>query len=1562
MESSCLPEPPETSCKLKKKCSSVGCQTDTRSSENSREDQELPKTFWFKSPLEILDNNQSFLEAIDPTSSDGNSDDGDLNVTEVNPDLASGANHSKNSSCTPAGVKPSVVAEYFYDKQNATQQPRVKTATVEKKKATHSNGQQASTSQTKNDGPSWIDENCILRLRIPHFSSLEETTCSDSKIIEGVSWRIMVMPKQHMVQKKSQKCMGFFLQCTPQKAYSDLWSVHAVADMRMLSYKSSVPHFARRTTHTYTAKENDWGYSCFMTWADVIDENQGYIRDDTVILEIAVKADPAKNMMTLEQFVQKIDRWMELADMQLKKGNIDLAIEANSNAMKFCKDKDEECCAKLKDQQQRFVQAKLFESIERIEKGKLPTVNQETPAKPTSLRQALTGAQKTLNGKMTAKGGKKTRAIVTVQQKKKKPSESSLSNSALKESLANRERKTKEKSQSKGGDDKCKDAESGEAHNCEEVFSADEDYADLSTTVNADSSTKTSDANSLEDEECADTKVSLSGTHSEVEDNDYDEVDYAEQALDAEANGASYSDTFLNVKNEHMEYIEEQLEALGTRCFDDFASESSCEASRRSSVDAKLPTQAYNEEGVLVLDRYVQTDSIPPVQDLGVVNDASLAAVLKNVISEKRVRRPAESNRASGSSTNTANEDGYREMILASYKSGSSKPNMFSHVQEPEEIEYFNKESGDLTAPPPFFAPPTNEFPKAPVPEVPVVVPPQPQPQLTKTRIFAKPKLRMMRPDDSKEIVKYDKGKVVMRLPDDLLCEIFSGPSGLPPQVLEATFTDFIKRYFDHEEILENWPRDNPLVTRLNEEDRIAVTTEFEVRLAQRIGLLYQEHYHICTAVMVCFKQARSITDVSVAFMSTVEALVKKVETATRFIAITPSAEAENKKTPAKNCEASVTTSNQVSSSKKEARPTVQAKRTVTANQSSPTANSSKMSSNALGQMIMNKEEYLEMSKKRFMEFKDTSTATCQFPKLTDVRSVAALELVDNLSKTSSNLESLVLRIHQATTRAMKVISEKLGPTGIIKVVAEVQAKTKQLDTLNDEVKQSQQQLISLRSKNEKTQKDLAEYSKQISSECEKNSKLIKEQKDLRTQLKKAENRATKEENRANSLQIQFNELDDKFKNLRKDLDQLKKKSAEERAKAKKDKERDTMMMRQQTVEISEKETERDQLKKENEEQVRQRDRIEKERRQLATQLASATDRAKAAEVLLMEVNCEKALAVISLRKTEATTALAETEENAKKARSLADQEALNKSLEEWRKAVEKIDSAIQATKQDYDAAIEAIKTGTKTLVQIGEMKSATLEPLPKLVRPPPVQVVAPSSSLMATAAALSSISISQPPAGVGVIGQQRNRFSNSSNDRLDISSPNVSKNSTPTRSRVPRVPSPQTPAKNNSPLSRVNEPSSSLWSWNQFGDVLRNESEFTTNMNAFQKSIWAANSSGVNGLGVGGDFVRGPLSAPSNNQSHNPRSYGEMWTGPPVTANSNTQSHSQASHVHHHDNMSYNPRPTSQMNGGSGDGPSEIPPPMGNFGPVGATWRPTPPNIHSHSNAQQNYSRSYFE
>ncbi|TMS36461.1 hypothetical protein L596_003616 [Steinernema carpocapsae] len=251
----------------------------------------------------------------------------------------------------------------------------------------------AATPMASSSDASGSNSDGTLRLLIQNFRNMADTVRGPSKSIQNVPWRIMVMPRQHVVQKKgTQKCLGFFLQCCPE-AYSDSWSCQAAAELRLISQKQGVPHFTRKTNHNYTAKENDWGYSCFMTWADILDENQGYIKDDNVILEVSVKAEAPKAILTLEQFGKKIQDYKRLADMQCSRGLIDKAIEVNASALKFCKDKDPERKAELEKQKVKLIEMKLKESIERIEKDTTKTGDEENTANNlNALKQAISAS------------------------------------------------------------------------------------------------------------------------------------------------------------------------------------------------------------------------------------------------------------------------------------------------------------------------------------------------------------------------------------------------------------------------------------------------------------------------------------------------------------------------------------------------------------------------------------------------------------------------------------------------------------------------------------------------------------------------------------------------------------------------------------------------------------------------------------------------------------------------------------------------------------------------------------------------------------------------------------------------------------------------------------------------------------------------------------------------------------------------------------------------------------------------------------------------------------------
>ncbi|XP_037093906.1 ubiquitin carboxyl-terminal hydrolase 7-like isoform X1 [Pollicipes pollicipes] len=126
---------------------------------------------------------------------------------------------------------------------------------------------------------------------VPNFSKLKESVFSPPCFVRNLPWKIMVMPRTNPGQdRKPQRSLGFFLQCNADSE-SASWSCHASAELRLLSVKEGVDDFNRKITHLFYSKENDWGFSHFMTWNEVLDEERGYIKNDTITLQVKVNAD-----------------------------------------------------------------------------------------------------------------------------------------------------------------------------------------------------------------------------------------------------------------------------------------------------------------------------------------------------------------------------------------------------------------------------------------------------------------------------------------------------------------------------------------------------------------------------------------------------------------------------------------------------------------------------------------------------------------------------------------------------------------------------------------------------------------------------------------------------------------------------------------------------------------------------------------------------------------------------------------------------------------------------------------------------------------------------------------------------------------------------------------------------------------------------------------------------------------------------------------------------------------------------------------------------------------------
>ncbi|KAK2160538.1 hypothetical protein LSH36_131g04007 [Paralvinella palmiformis] len=122
---------------------------------------------------------------------------------------------------------------------------------------------------------------------IQNISKLKDQALSPPCYIRNLPWRILAMPRH---SQQNQKTLGFFLQCNGESESSS-WSCHAAAELKILPQKTDVKPFSRKIRHLFFSKENDWGFSNFISWGELLDSSRGFIKDDAITLGVRVKAD-----------------------------------------------------------------------------------------------------------------------------------------------------------------------------------------------------------------------------------------------------------------------------------------------------------------------------------------------------------------------------------------------------------------------------------------------------------------------------------------------------------------------------------------------------------------------------------------------------------------------------------------------------------------------------------------------------------------------------------------------------------------------------------------------------------------------------------------------------------------------------------------------------------------------------------------------------------------------------------------------------------------------------------------------------------------------------------------------------------------------------------------------------------------------------------------------------------------------------------------------------------------------------------------------------------------------
>lgn len=100
----------------------------------------------------------------------------------------------------------------------------------------------------------------------------------------GFFWKIEIKCQS---RKFAYYSFGFFVYCESQLQTTD-WPCVANCKLRLLSQKEDVADREKIIFYQFSSKRNSFGFQHFIRWDCLIDQSQGFIKDDTVLMEAEI--------------------------------------------------------------------------------------------------------------------------------------------------------------------------------------------------------------------------------------------------------------------------------------------------------------------------------------------------------------------------------------------------------------------------------------------------------------------------------------------------------------------------------------------------------------------------------------------------------------------------------------------------------------------------------------------------------------------------------------------------------------------------------------------------------------------------------------------------------------------------------------------------------------------------------------------------------------------------------------------------------------------------------------------------------------------------------------------------------------------------------------------------------------------------------------------------------------------------------------------------------------------------------------------------------------------------
>ncbi|CAH0579099.1 unnamed protein product [Chrysodeixis includens] len=130
-----------------------------------------------------------------------------------------------------------------------------------------------------------------FRFTVQNISQLKEQVLSPPCFVRCLPWKILILLRHTTTpDRQQQKALGVFLQCNGD-CDSPGWSCYGLGELKLMSHKQDGGHLCRKLHHMYHCKEDDWGFAHFISWDDLMDLENGFVKDDAITIEAHVVAE-----------------------------------------------------------------------------------------------------------------------------------------------------------------------------------------------------------------------------------------------------------------------------------------------------------------------------------------------------------------------------------------------------------------------------------------------------------------------------------------------------------------------------------------------------------------------------------------------------------------------------------------------------------------------------------------------------------------------------------------------------------------------------------------------------------------------------------------------------------------------------------------------------------------------------------------------------------------------------------------------------------------------------------------------------------------------------------------------------------------------------------------------------------------------------------------------------------------------------------------------------------------------------------------------------------------------